>query len=427
MPTKFRRLTDEAFFFGAFSVLSGGYTELPLRVMTPRMDLGDSNPFNSVAMVVILGGLLVLGGTERHRLWSFARQAWPMNVFLAIAAVSAIWSVDPSITLRRTTTLTIGVVFGYYAASAFSMPGIIRRIGVASIGLALSSALVALTLPQYGVMSGGELAGRWNGVFPHKQQLGQAMFLGVLALGWLTVHSKGWYRTGCCAAIALCIGVLAMARSETSVVSVLAIPPMALAMRAAATSGVARLWAVYVMSILAIVMILALTVDLSSIMEMFGRDATLTGRAPLWGLLLEIVAEQPFTGYGYGAFWLAHNPLVIRVIAVSGWYVPEAHNGYIDVMLQVGVPGLILALAMLFGTIRAALAAMAERVDWASFAGIFVIIATVSNLVETMVLRSGDVQCVLIPLLYVALRAPEAARREAGNAMMPGMAKLSPG
>ena len=98
----------------------------------------------------------------------------------------------------------------------------------------------------------------------------------------------------------------------------------------------------------------------------------------------------------------------MRVNDISGWYVPEAHNGYLDLMLQTGVPGLLLTLAMLFGLLRHAFAANAERVGWASFAGAFTLIVTISNLAETMLFRTGDVQCVLLPLLCVALLARRA-------------------
>ena len=47
--------------------------------------------------------------------------------------------------------------------------------------------------------------------------------------------------------------------------------------------------------------------------------------------------------------------------------------------------------------------------DWASFAVAFLIVAAVSNLVESMLFRSGDIQSVLVPMLYAALRARHAA------------------
>ena len=443
MRTKFRSIADEVFFFGAFSVLSGGYVELPLRVMAPRMELGKSNPFNAMAMLVILCGLVAFGGAGWRKFLAFARRAWHVNLYVLLAAVSAVWSVDPMITARRSVTLAIGVGFGYYAASRFTMDGVLRRIAAASLGLAASSVFVALLIPRFGVMSDGDLAGRWNGVFPHKQQLGQAMFLGVMVLAWLVPRYRGWGKTGLYAGIAACLGVLMMARSQTSMLSVLAVPPMFLVMAASRVSGIARMWALYAMTVVLAALLAVLTTDLSEIMGFFGRDASLTGRAPLWGLLLGIIADHAATGFGYGAFWIADNPVSMRVNDISGWYVPEAHNGYLDLMLQTGLPGLLLALAMLYGILRDSFAANAERVGWASFAGAFTLIVTISNLAETMLFRTGDVQCMLLPLLCAALLARRAgletmdaadARGNGGhvsefetNAALAGMAPIPAG
>ena len=409
MNAKHRRWLDEAFFFFAFSVLSGAYVDLPLRLTAASVSQGDSNPFNSLAMGLTLCGLVALGGMEGRGLRFFAGWAWPVNLLLLLAALSAVWSVDPPITLRRTLTLGIAVFFGYYAVARFSMPAIIRRIALTSLVFAVSSAALAILLPRYGVMSEGELAGRWNGVFSHKQLLGQAIFLGILALSWLVARATGWARTGLCLAILFCMGVLLMARSQTALLSVFAIPLLSLMTRASSLSPVARLWAFYGMAVAAIGIAALFTLDSIDIMGVIGRDASLTGRAPLWDLLLEAASERLLTGYGYGAFWIAGNPVATRVNAISGWYVPEAHNGYLDILLQTGVPGLALVLIAVLSAIRHAFAAAAERTDWASFAVAFLIVAAVSNLVESMLFRSGDIQSVLVPMFHAALRARHAA------------------
>jgi hypothetical protein len=50
------------------------------------------------------------------------------------------------------------------------------------------------------------------------------------------------------------------------------------------------------------------------------------------------------------------------------------------------------------------LAAIADRVPWATFATSYVIILSITNLVETMLFHAGDIQCLMLPMLYAALR-----------------------
>ena len=43
--------------------------------------------------------------------------------------------------------------------------------------------------------------------------------------------------------------------------------------------------------------------NLDSILLLFGRDASLTGRTTIWKVLLISVTKRPWLGFGYQAFW----------------------------------------------------------------------------------------------------------------------------
>ncbi|MGA8730246.1 MAG: O-antigen ligase family protein, partial [Terracidiphilus sp.] len=85
-----------------------------------------------------------------------------------------------------------------------------------------------------------------------------------------------------------------------------------------------------------------------------GRDAdtyeNFSGRVPLWRLCMQYVAVRPVAGYGFYGFW---TPERIRTVSASeGWAVPESHNGFIELMLGLGVMGLFLYLYHLTSTWR---------------------------------------------------------------------------
>jgi exopolysaccharide production protein ExoQ len=403
--TRLRNFADEVLFFFALSVFSGAYVNIPVRLTSQTLERGGTNPYNTMAMGGILCGVIVLGAAEWRRFLLVARHAHLVNLFVLLAAVSAVWSLDPDVTLRRTLTLSTTIAFGYYAVMRFPMVGIIRRIALVTFVSAVASAAVAVATPSIGVMTEGNLAGDWNGVFTHKQELGWATFLGSLCLGWLSMHEKGWHRLAYCAGIAVFLGCLAMARSQTAMLSVAMLPVVGVCTGVVRLSSVSRIWAVYLLVIGALAIVAIVTLNLDVALAFIDRDVSLTGRVPLWQSLLQVAAERPLTGYGYGAFWLGENPVAGYIWDVIGWPAPEAHNSYIDLLLQVGVPGLLISTAVLFGTVTRALAAVADRVPWATFAASYAIILLLTNCVETMLFRPGDVQCMLIPLLYVALRS----------------------
>lgn len=95
------------------------------------------------------------------------------------------------------------------------------------------------------------------------------------------------------------------------------------------------------------------TADMWRSVVLMGRvddSSTLTGRTPIWETLIGYAAARPITGYGYGSFW---TPARIEVISKDqGWVVGDAHLGYLDVLLEVGVAGLLLFVLMQILAIR---------------------------------------------------------------------------
>jgi exopolysaccharide production protein ExoQ len=71
----------------------------------------------------------------------------------------------------------------------------------------------------------------------------------------------------------------------------------------------------------------------------------LTGRVPLWQVLLEEVAQGPWLGAGFAAFWGSPSFQVVQLTA------PSAHNGYLEELLNTGVVGLAILLAFCLVTL----------------------------------------------------------------------------
>lgn len=79
-----------------------------------------------------------------------------------------------------------------------------------------------------------------------------------------------------------------------------------------------------------------------NILTALGRDPTLTGRTTLWISVIESIRQHPWIGYSYGAFWNARSEAALMTWNQIGWDAPHAHNGYLEILLDVGVVGAIL-------------------------------------------------------------------------------------
>ena len=72
-----------------------------------------------------------------------------------------------------------------------------------------------------------------------------------------------------------------------------------------------------------------------------GRDPSLSGRTQIWDLVLS-QHTNPLVGAGYESFWL--GPRLERIWAGGMGQINEAHNGYLEVYLNLGYVGLLLLL-----------------------------------------------------------------------------------
>jgi O-antigen ligase len=101
----------------------------------------------------------------------------------------------------------------------------------------------------------------------------------------------------------------------------------------------------------------------SAVTSVLGRKSNLSGRTDIWKASLA-AADSPIFGTGFESFW---NTNVEKVAAgLQGYWeihnLVSAHNGYIEVYLDLGLVGLcLIALILISGYRRAAKAFQRDR------------------------------------------------------------------
>lgn len=80
-----------------------------------------------------------------------------------------------------------------------------------------------------------------------------------------------------------------------------------------------------------------------TLIAMLGRKPDFTSRVPMWEGLIAM-NEHPFSGYGWESFWLGER----LTRAVERWGMRNAHNGYLELYLNLGLMGLLLLLMWIF-------------------------------------------------------------------------------
>src|SRR5207249_7171700 len=78
--------------------------------------------------------------------------------------------------------------------------------------------------------------------------------------------------------------------------------------------------------------------------EALGRGSGLSGRTLLWARLLAL-HTNPILGTGFESFWLGER--LTRLEGIFMYITNEAHNGYLETYLNLGLIGLFFMIALI--------------------------------------------------------------------------------
>jgi exopolysaccharide production protein ExoQ len=279
-------------------------------------------------------------------------------VLLIYTFASILWSAEPVATFRKFYHLEV-VVGVCMAACLISwhprrFQNIIRPIvTILLVGSVIFSILrpdLATTEPNY---LAGERDAHWRGLTVHKNALGSLASFGLLYWfhGWLFKELKLWPALLGIAVAGVC---LVMSGSSTSVLAA-AFTVGFLLMTQAVPQSLRRympfmvgLFVVVIVSYgLAILNVVpGMDVLVTSITSVTNKTSTFTGRTPIWEIVKAHIALHPIFGTGYGGYWtVPPGPASAIVLRKLHFYPTEAHNGYLDIINDLGYVGLGLLLA----------------------------------------------------------------------------------
>jgi exopolysaccharide production protein ExoQ len=296
--------------------------------------------FSGIYLVTLL---LILA---RRRAFSYVvvKDVW-IWLLVGLALASILWTVAPDMTPRRSFLLLGTTLFGIYLATRYSLREQLYLLaGTLSIVIFLSI-IFAITLPFYGLMSfqeGGVHAGAWRGIMTHKNGLGRLMVLSnmVFLLLSISTHRQGrrWFFI---VNYILSIALIILSTSKTALTVFLTMTIMLPVYRAWRQNS-SRVVPLTIAIILVAAGAMTLLLDnLEVIGNVLGKDLTLTGRTDIWAVMWELIGQRPILGYGFNGFWRGWDSEVSSYIwRTLQWDCPYGHNGFLDLMAELGIVGL---------------------------------------------------------------------------------------
>jgi len=333
--------------------------------------------------------------------------------------VSVAWSIDPSTTFRRA-TLYLFLVFGTIGVASFlnarEFMGAMKSI---SLLCAVASIIYLAVSPDSALMhdEAGVTSSALRGIFSNKNYLGDVMTIGVLATMYGLLAETGRKERLWNMLMAMAFLVMAFASQSTTSISIIAYLYCATALISLyRMGGVAK---VLGLSIATLLMAAVLTFALypEPFLEMVGKDPTLTGRTVLWELVIRKILERPILGWGFFAFWGLTNPIAVEIDTQIGWGAVHAHNGLLEMLLEVGIVGtafFLIIFARSISLARRCLRTSARELGTASLLCCGVVV--MRGLTESVLVDSTDVLTFTFFILWlicerVRQQRPVVARR----------------
>ena len=386
--------------FSAFTLGTGTGTDLS------NVEASNSNAINVLYFLAVggLAGLLAL-----PRLYWGARVVWTgalvaVVLYLGWSALSTLWALNTSISMRRLILQGLVVLAGLFAALVDRDP---RRLAHRLFWLALLT--VGLNILWLGVKPPTPLG--VEGIYPQKNVLGGVLLIVLPILVFAAVTRRGLLRLVAFGAIGGAFLLLVLSQSKTSLGLTIVVPLVVLGAMLAARVlrtnpalliGFAILL-LYVGWVL-LTQVTGITADDLSLV-LFG-DPTFTGRTYIWDFIGEQIDERPVFGYGYNSFWaVGYDSPSFR--EAPGFIISliQSHNGYLDVRIETGLIGFTILCAMIAFAL-AQTASLAKRDPALGFLAMtLVLTAILHNLLESSFVRNYAAMWVGF-LLAIALSTP---------------------
>ncbi|WP_445443589.1 O-antigen ligase family protein [Clavibacter sp. km1a] len=286
----------------------------------------------------------------------------PLLAFTGIAVLSIAWSeyrpesaIGVVIQLSTTIAALTLVVLLSWAEIVQALGRALRIV----LGLSLAFELVVAVVVRQPVMpfftdygpdapaafawTRGELltGGRIQGVVGNANLLAMVALLGLIVFS-LQYAARTVSRRRAGAWIAVALLTLALTGSSTVLVALVmtgVVAALALVARRVGLRG--RLVLASGVVVAAVAGAVVMATRTAEVFELLGRSPDLTGRFQIWESVLGLAQQHPVVGWGWIGYWAPWVHPFEGLAVRSGVTYLQAHDAYLDVLLQVGAVGLL--------------------------------------------------------------------------------------
>lgn len=355
-----------------------------------------SNPVNQViySTIFILAFFSILPHYKKIFSWIIAEKF--IVFFLFWCGLTIFWAIDPSIAFKR--------YFQYLITSLVFISILLNfkneKIIIKSLTIILSiylfvTLIIVFIIPQ----ATDPTFNTWRGLHATKNNLGQTAALCVIFFTCAYYNSKSLLQKSTMLFFVFISFILLIgAFSMTNIVLIFIFVSVFFYLRISQIFSklgidIKFLLLLLFFSLIIVSSVFIISPDIyDSIFKLLGKDSTLTGRTEIWALVLSASINDLILGVGFQSFWIPEHMVTIELFKY--WIPTQSHNGYIDIVLETGIVGLILFLFAIFFILKKA--SIKEDVLWI----LFIVFAILLNFLESTFIRPHHPTNVLFYLSF---------------------------
>lgn len=321
-----------------------------LKDLSDRSSLAASEDGSLLTQVLFLAAGLGMAAALHRIGFRHLRPlaTWPLMLCGAWLGLTALLSVEPSLSLRRLALLGIATMLSAGVLLVARSP---RQLALtmawSALVILVASYLAVALVPDLAIHSAFDVnsdpshPGLWRGIFPQKNEAGAAMVILVIVGLYVAAAASrvlGWII------VLLALGFLVASGSKTAILLlpvILAVTGLCRILTGRGLRALLLLGPIAGFSLVSIGSIL-----IPAIQDAVGTlltDATFTGRSEIWQFALDNIMVRPWRGWGIGAFWMTERTMYGGSEELT-WVntANHSHNAYLDTALIGGFPFLAL-------------------------------------------------------------------------------------
>ncbi|MEO1400896.1 MAG: O-antigen ligase family protein [Cyanobacteria bacterium J06635_1] len=293
-------------------------------------------------LILFLSGLLILI-RWRSTLRTIQKGSL-LLLLIGFTMISFMWSDFPQAAIESIRgEVLLFTVFSIYFASRFSPREQLRLLAI-TLGIgALLSLFYVFAMPD-GKHVGDKFDGAWKGVYGQKNSFSGYMTLTLATFFVLGSNNVGRFeRLVARFFLILSVAMIILSTSKTGLIVFVTLLLLLLAYGQYRWQGKRTVFWVDALSLFLVTAGSYLFGNWELIITGLGRDPTLTGRTVIWNGAISRLGERLWIGFGRESFWLPENPNARGFSGLGDIYMPaHAHNGFVDIIVDLGLLGLII-------------------------------------------------------------------------------------